>query len=84
MTAGATVTLARTLPSNAPTILTTHRWERRAAGETEFVELDGETSATLSFTATSADAGAAYRVTILKPNGQVGYGPSQAVTLSVN
>jgi surface-anchored protein len=83
-TAGNLVTLTRHLPANGPTILTTHRWERKAAGATEFSPVAGASGATLSFTATTADGGAEYRVAILKPDGTVAYGPSPAVTLDVD
>jgi surface-anchored protein len=81
--AGNLVTLTRELPGNGATILTTHRWERKAAGASEFTVVPGETNATLSFLATLADDGAQYRVSILKPNGDLAYGPSPAVMLDL-
>ncbi|MGE3310056.1 MAG: choice-of-anchor M domain-containing protein [Limisphaerales bacterium] len=81
--AGTLVTLTRQLPANGATILTTHRWERKAAGTTDFVAIAGATNAQLTFTATLADEGAQYRVSILKPGGALAYGPSPAVTLAV-
>ncbi len=83
VTEGEAVGLARGLPTNAATVLTTHRWERKAAGSPVFSPIDGETNALLSFAATLADDGAEYRVSILKPNGTVAYGPSPSVVLSV-
>uniref|UniRef100_UPI0014221EE2 choice-of-anchor M domain-containing protein n=1 Tax=Thalassoroseus pseudoceratinae TaxID=2713176 RepID=UPI0014221EE2 len=81
--AGETVTLTRELPANGATILTTHLWERKAAGESSFTPVAGETGSTLSFAATLADDGAEYRVSILKPDGSVAYGPSPAAVLNV-
>lgn len=83
VTAGDTVTLTRALPANSPTVLTTHRWERRASGAADFSVIAGKTGAALSFTAALADHGAEYRVAIMKPNGDVAYGPSPSVTLNV-
>lgn len=83
VTEGATVTLVRGLPENGPTVLTEHRWERKAAGSEEWIALEGQAGAELSFTAATHDDGAAYRVSILKPTGEVAYGPSTAVTLEV-
>ena len=80
---GDTVTLTRMLPENGPTVLTEHRWERRAADSDEWTVLEGETGEALSFEATAADDGASYRVSIVKPNGELGYGPSPAVDLTV-
>lgn len=82
--AGNPVTLTRALPANAPTILTAHRWERKGAGASDFTVISAATNASLSFPATMADDGAQYRVSILKPNGALGYGPSPAVTLRVS
>lgn len=83
VSAGDTVTLTRHLPANGPTILTTHRWERKAAGASEFAVIANATAAQLTFTATLADDGAQYRVSMLKPDGTLAYGPSPAVTLDV-
>lgn len=80
---GDQVTLTRELPANGPTILTTHLWERKAAGAAEFSPVVGQTGAALSIMATMADNGAEYRVSIRKPDGALAYGPSPAVTLSV-
>ena len=82
-TAGQQATLTRQLPANGATILTTHRWERKAAGASEFTVIPEATGATLNFTTTTADRGAQYRVSILKPNGALAYGPSPSVTLDV-
>ncbi len=82
-TAGALATLTRQLPANSPTLLPTHRWERRAAGAPSFSPIAGETGATLAFVAAVSDHGAQYRVFILKPDGSVAYGPSPAITLAV-
>lgn len=81
--AGDLVTLTRQLPANGPTILTTHLWERSAAGTTNYVAIAGATNVQLTFNAALADDGAQYRVSILKPNGTIAYGPSPAVTLDV-
>ncbi len=80
---GETTTLTRELPENGPTVLTEHRWERRAAGSEEWTTLADEVGETLGLTATAADDGAAYRVSVVKPNGVVAYGPSPEVTLAV-
>ncbi|HYF37798.1 MAG TPA: choice-of-anchor M domain-containing protein, partial [Prosthecobacter sp.] len=82
-TAGDQVTLTRALPLNGPTILTTHLWERKGAGDSAFCPIAGETGAALSFPAQHVDDRAQYRVSILKPSGTVAYGPSPAVTLAV-
>lgn len=82
--AGNLVTLTRALPGSAPTILTTHRWERKGAGAAEFTVISATTNATLNFPASLADDGAQYRVSIIKPNGALAYGPSPAVTLRVS
>jgi len=81
--AGQRVTLTRELPANGATVLTTHRWERKAAGTDNFAVIPGAKSAQLSFNAALTDDGAEYRVSILKPDGTVAYGPSPVVTLSV-
>ena len=81
--AGNVVTLTRELPANSSTILNTHRWERRAAGASEFSVIPGTTNATLNFAATLADNGAQYRVSILKPDGAVAYGPSPVFGITV-
>lgn len=80
---GDTVTLTRQLPEGGPTVLTEHRWERQAEGSDEWTVVAGRVAAQLSFSAAAADDGAAYRVSILKPTGEVAYGPSAPVTLSV-
>ncbi|HTW14381.1 MAG TPA: Ig-like domain-containing protein [Nocardioides sp.] len=80
--AGETATLRLELPENGPTVLTAHRWERRAAGSDEWTTVSGD-GAELGFTAAAADDGAAYRVSILKPTGEVAYGPSEPVVLDV-
>jgi surface-anchored protein len=80
---GEQLALSLELPENGATVLTTHRWERQAAGSSEWTVVDGESGAELSVPATVADDGASYRVTIMKPNGEVAYGPSPAVTLAV-
>jgi hypothetical protein len=82
-TAGTQATLTRQLPANGPTILTTHRWERKAFGAASFSPVAGQTAATMAFVVPMADQGAQYRVSILKPDGTVAYGPSPAVTLMV-
>lgn len=84
VTEGDTVLLTRVLPVNGPTILTDHRWEKKAAGSETWEIIPGQTGSSLSFTAALANDGAQYRVTIMKPNGQVAYGPSPAVTLAVS
>lgn len=81
-TAGETATLRRELPENGPTVLTAHRWERRAAGSDEWTTVTGD-GAELGLTAVAADDGAAYRVSILKQTGEVAYGPSEPVVLDV-
>jgi len=81
---GDTVTLTRQLPDNGATILTTHRWERKAAGAADWSVVDDVTGTELSFPATLADDGAQYRVSILTPDGEVAYGPSPAVELRVD
>lgn len=80
---GAQVTLTRVLPANGPTLLTMHRWERKGAGASHFTTVPGQTGEILSFTASGADDGAQYRVSIMKPDGRLAYGPSPAVTLDV-
>ncbi|MGE9270152.1 MAG: choice-of-anchor M domain-containing protein [Verrucomicrobiales bacterium] len=82
-TAGDPVTLTRELPADGATILTTHLWERQAAGESEFSAIAGESGDSLSFAATLADDGAQYRVSILKPDGSLAYGPSPVVSIAV-
>ncbi|MCR1785862.1 choice-of-anchor M domain-containing protein [Nocardioides carbamazepini] len=82
-TAGNLVTLTRELPENGATVLTEHRWEKRVAGAEEWTTVEDETGAELSFPADAADDGTQYRVSLLKPGGAVGYGPSPAVTLAV-
>lgn len=81
--AGETVTLTRVLPENGPTVLTEHRWERRAAGAEEWTVVSDQSGETLSFTAGPADEGVRYRVWLIKPDGQVGYGPSSVHTLTL-
>ncbi len=83
VTVGDQVELGVELPANGPTVLDTYRWERKAPGGEEFDVIDGMTGATLSFAASLADDGAEYRVSLVKPNGSVAYGPSPAVALSV-
>lgn len=80
---GDTVMLSRELPLNGQTILTEHRWERLTAGVEEWTVIEDQTGAGLLFPAALADNGAQYRVSILKPTGDVAYGPSPAVTLTV-
>ncbi|MDQ7909950.1 choice-of-anchor M domain-containing protein [Phytohabitans sp. ZYX-F-186] len=82
-TEGDTVTLTRQLPENGPTVLTDHRWEKKAAGTEDWSVVDGATGTQLTFPAALADDGAQYRVSILKPGGGVAYGPSPAVELQV-
>jgi hypothetical protein len=65
------------------TVLTRYRWERKAAGEDEFVVVDGETGPELGFEAAVGDDGAQYRATPVTPAGVVAYGPSEPVTLAV-
>ena len=78
---GETVTLsAEVTPS---TVLTAYRWERKAATADEFSVVHGETGPTLTFTAAAADHGAEYRAAPVTPSGQVAYGPSPAVALTV-
>ncbi|QEF96411.1 Calx-beta domain protein [Stieleria maiorica] len=77
------VTLTRQLPTDVGTILTSHLWERKGAGESTFSPVAGQSGSTLTFAATMADDGAEYRVSILKPDGTVAYGPSPAVVLDV-
>lgn len=81
--AGETATLTRVLPANGSTVLTEHRWERKV-GDGDWTVVAGETGSELSFRAAAADDGARYRVSILKPNGEVAYGPSPVVTLAVS
>lgn len=83
-TVGDEVTLTRELPANGQTVLTEHRWERRAAGAQEWVVVDSEAGETLSFTAATDDDGAEYRVSLVAPDGEVAYGPSPAVALTVD
>ncbi|SNS60305.1 surface-anchored protein [Micrococcales bacterium KH10] len=83
VTAGDTVTLTRELPANGATVLTEHRWERKAADAENWTVVGNETEAELSFTAAAADDGAQYRVSLIKPNGDLGYGPSPIVILEV-
>lgn len=80
---GQTVALTRALPENGSTILTTHRWERKLQGAEEWTTVEGATGVDLSFPATASEDGAQYRVSILTPVGDVAYGPSPAVELSV-
>lgn len=80
---GEAVTLARELPDNGQTLLTAHRWERKAAGAEDWSTVAGQAGTELSFLAGAADDGAQYRVSILKPDGTISYGPSPAVALSV-
>jgi len=82
-TEGDQVTLTRQLPANGPTILTTHLWERKVSGASEFSPIAGATTAALSFHATLVDDGSEYRVSILKPDGSVAYGPSAALSIAV-
>lgn len=82
--AGSQATLTRQLPANGPTLLTAHRWERKGAGESNFSVIAAQWGGTLSFPAALADNGAQYRVSILKPDGAVAYGPSPVVTLAVS
>jgi len=79
--AGAPVALTASVA--ASTLLSTYRWEKKASGQAEFTVVEGEGGATLSFTATAEDDGAEYRASIVKPGGQVAYGPSAAVALNV-
>ncbi|MCW5559613.1 MAG: choice-of-anchor M domain-containing protein, partial [Verrucomicrobiae bacterium] len=83
VTPGDTVTLTRALPENGPTILTAHRWEHKAAGSEEWTIIAGATGEALTFTAALADDGAQYHVLLIKPNGEIAYGPSPTVTLNV-
>ncbi|MFC0530970.1 choice-of-anchor M domain-containing protein [Phytohabitans kaempferiae] len=78
---GDTVTL--TAAVSPDTVLTTYQWQRKAAGAEEFVVIPDQAGAELSFTAAMADSGAEYRVAMVKPDGQVVYGPSPATTLTV-
>ncbi|WP_162602576.1 choice-of-anchor M domain-containing protein [Nocardioides daejeonensis] len=78
---GKTVTLARVLPDDAPTVLTQHRWESRADSTADWEVLAGDEGETLSFTATAASQGTQYRVSLLKPTGELAYGPSPVLTL---
>lgn len=80
---GDLVTLTRQLPANVATVLTTHRWERQAPGASEWTVISNTTSAQITFAASLSDDGAQYRVAILKPNGDLAYGPSPAVTLAI-
>ncbi|WP_230627669.1 choice-of-anchor M domain-containing protein [Roseiconus lacunae] len=77
------VTLTGQLPPNVSTVLTTYLWEHKGAGESTFSPIAGQSGSTLSFPATLDDDGAEYRVSILKPDGTVAYGPSPAVSLNV-
>lgn len=60
------------------TILDRYQWYD---GDTP---IPGATSERYTFTATQAHDGRALRVAVLKPNGEVAYGPSAAVTLAVS
>lgn len=82
-TEGEQVTLTRQLPENGPTVLTTHLWERQTPGSDNWTEIAGQTGPELRFSATAADDGARYRVSLLKPGGQLAYGPSGPHVLSV-
>jgi hypothetical protein len=65
------------------TVINAYQWQKRVTGASQFAVIPGATSAQLTFNAALADAGAQYRVALVKPNGQIAYGPSPAVTLSV-
>ncbi|GAB2477130.1 hypothetical protein GCM10027063_17800 [Promicromonospora xylanilytica] len=78
---GETVTLSAEVEPG--TVLTAFRWERKAAAADEFVVVEGENGATLTFEAAAADHGSEYRATAMTPSGQVGYGPSPATALTV-
>lgn len=80
---GDEVRLTRELPANGSTVPTGHRWEKRVDGG-EWTGIAGATGPVLSFRARAADHGTSYRVAILKPGGQVAYGPSLAVGLVVD
>jgi surface-anchored protein len=80
---GEGLALERVLPANGQTALSSHRWERRAAGSQEWAVVEGQTGAELAVAATLADDGASYRVAVVKPGGTVAYGPSAPVTVSV-
>lgn len=82
-TAGESLALRRELPAGGPTVLTAHRWERRAAGAQTWTVLTGQVGTEVALPAMLADDGASYRVSIVKPGGAVAYGPSQPVTVSV-
>ncbi|WP_253874374.1 choice-of-anchor M domain-containing protein [Promicromonospora umidemergens] len=78
---GETVTLSAEVTPG--TVLTAYQWERKAAPADEFSVVEGESGATLTFTAAAGDHGTEYRVTAMTPSGLVGYGPSPATALTV-
>ncbi|MFD2794961.1 choice-of-anchor M domain-containing protein [Promicromonospora vindobonensis] len=65
------------------TVLTAYRWERKAASADEFSVVAGEAGRILTFDAARDDHGAEYRATAMTPSGEVGYGPSPAIALTV-
>jgi surface-anchored protein len=78
---GETVTLSAEVTPG--TVLTAYQWERKAASADEFAVVEGESESALTFTAAAADHGAEYRATAMTPSGQVGYGPSPVIALTV-
>lgn len=85
-----TVQLTAALPAKLgaeeryTSVLSDYKWERKPVGANEFTVVAGQTGSSLSFTAGAEDDGAAYRVSLIKPNGELGYGPSATVVLEVS
>ena len=65
------------------TVLDSFQWFLKLPGAAEATPIHGATSAIYEFAATGEHDGAELSVAVVKPNGQLAYGPSEAVTLAV-
>ncbi|GAA1695771.1 hypothetical protein GCM10009808_11250 [Microbacterium sediminicola] len=83
-TEGEPLALSMSLPDGVDTMLDTMKWEQQASDESElWTAIEGASSSMLSSVVSAADDGTSYRVSILTPTGEVAYGPSEPVTISV-
>lgn len=65
------------------TVLDSFQWFLKLPGAAEAAPIQGATSAAYEFAATREYDGAELSVAVVKPNGQLAYGPSAPVTLAV-
>ncbi|MDR2565785.1 MAG: choice-of-anchor M domain-containing protein [Bifidobacteriaceae bacterium] len=80
---GEPLSLRLELPEGVSTVLTDHLWEKKLAGSGDWTPVGGQSASALTLPAALGEDGASFRVSILKPTGEVAYGPSAPVSVSV-